>query len=89
MNIDVGEAVSSQPAVSSASVIAVGFDFARRLGVVPGPVVVELPRITALFSLIGTQFGGDGQTTFGLPDLRGRAALGIGPGTGLQPYVLR
>ena len=41
-----------------------------------------------LFNLIGTTFGGNGQTTFGLPDLRGRAALGVGQGPGLGQYVL-
>lgn len=35
---------------------------------------------TALFSLLGTTFGGNGQTTFGLPDLRGRVAIGTGTG---------
>lgn len=34
----------------------------------------------ALFSLLGTMYGGDGRTTFGLPDLRGRVALGAGSG---------
>jgi microcystin-dependent protein len=34
----------------------------------------------ALFSLIGTNFGGNGQTTFALPDLRGRAPIHVGPG---------
>ncbi len=38
----------------------------------------------ALFSLIGTIYGGDGRTTFGLPDLRGRAAMGEGSGPGLS-----
>ena len=38
---------------------------------------------TALFSLLGTTYGGDGQTTFGLPDLRGREAIGTGQGPGL------
>jgi microcystin-dependent protein len=37
----------------------------------------------ALFSLIGTTYGGDGQTTFGIPDLRGRTAVGTGTGPGL------
>ena len=41
-----------------------------------------------LFQVIGTTFGGNGQTTFGLPDLRGRAALGVGQGPGLGSYVL-
>ncbi|MFA0964665.1 phage tail protein [Roseivirga sp. BDSF3-8] len=39
---------------------------------------------TALFSLIGTTYGGDGRTTFALPDLRGRAIVGQGDGPGLS-----
>ena len=42
----------------------------------------------ALFSLLGTTYGGNGQTTFALPDLRGRAALGFGQGSGLSDYFL-
>ncbi len=38
---------------------------------------------SALFSLVGTTYGGDGRTTFGLPDLRGRIAVGSGQGPGL------
>ena len=40
---------------------------------------------TALFSLLGTQYGGDGRTTFNLPDLRGRSAMHFGSGPGLTP----
>jgi microcystin-dependent protein len=40
----------------------------------------------ALFSLLGTTYGGNGTTTFGLPDLRGRVVLGVGSGPGLSPY---
>lgn len=43
---------------------------------------------TALFSLMGTTYGGNGISTFGLPDLRGRAPIGQGQGPGLNPYVL-
>jgi len=41
-----------------------------------------------LFKLLGTTYGGDGETTFGLPDLRGRVALGAGAGAGLSSYNL-
>lgn len=41
---------------------------------------------TALFSILGTTYGGDGRTTFGLPDLRERTAIGLGQGTGLSNY---
>lgn len=42
----------------------------------------------ALFSLIGTTYGGDGQTTFALPDLRGRVPVGTGQGAGLSSVSL-
>ena len=43
---------------------------------------------TALFSILGTTYGGDGRTTFGLPDLRGRVAIHPGNGPGLPNYRL-
>ena len=42
----------------------------------------------ALFSLLGTTYGGDGRTTFALPDLRGRVAVQQGHGPGLSDYRL-
>jgi microcystin-dependent protein len=42
----------------------------------------------ALFSLLGTTYGGNGQTTFALPDLRGRVPMHAGDGPGLTPRVL-
>ncbi len=42
----------------------------------------------ALFSLLGTIYGGDGRTTFGLPDMRGRLAMHAGSGPGLSPRRL-
>lgn len=42
----------------------------------------------ALFSLLGTIYGGDGRTTFGLPDLRGRIPIHAGSGPGLSPRKL-
>jgi microcystin-dependent protein len=41
-----------------------------------------------LFALIGTMYGGDGQTTFGLPDLRSRVPVGTGQGAGLSSYTI-
>lgn len=43
---------------------------------------------TALFALVGTTYGGDGQNTFGLPDLRSRVPIHTGQGPGLSNYVL-
>ncbi len=42
----------------------------------------------ALFSLLGTIYGGDGRTTFGLPDMRGRIPIHAGTGPGLSPRQL-
>ncbi|TME00759.1 MAG: phage tail protein [Chloroflexi bacterium] len=50
--------------------------------------LLPIAQNTALFSLIGTTFGGDGQTTFALPDLRGRVPISSGQGPGLQNYDL-
>jgi microcystin-dependent protein len=41
-----------------------------------------------LYALLGILYGGDGTTTFGVPDLRGRVPIGAGQGTGLQNYAL-
>ncbi|ACU63283.1 phage tail protein [Chitinophaga pinensis] len=49
--------------------------------------IMSIAQNTALFSLLGTTYGGNGQTTFALPDLRGRAPIGVGQGPGLQPYA--
>lgn len=48
--------------------------------------LVPIANNDALFSLIGTTYGGDGQTTFALPDLRGRAPVHQGQGPGLSSY---
>lgn len=48
----------------------------------------SIAQNTALFSILGTTFGGDGHTTFALPDLRGRAAVGTGQGPGLSDWEL-
>lgn len=50
--------------------------------------IMGIAQNTALFSLLGTTYGGNGQTTFALPDLRGRAPIGTGQGPGLPSYVL-
>ncbi len=50
--------------------------------------LLPISQYTALFSLLGVQFGGDGRTNFALPDLRGRAPIDQGQGPGLTPYVV-
>lgn len=50
--------------------------------------VVSVNTYQALFAVLGTTYGGDGVTTFGLPDLRGRVPIGAGSGPGLTPRAL-
>ncbi|TPW18541.1 MAG: Tail collar domain-containing protein [Halothiobacillaceae bacterium] len=50
--------------------------------------LLPIAQNTALFSLLGTTYGGNGQTTFALPDLRGRVPLSSGQGPGLSNYAL-
>jgi microcystin-dependent protein len=50
--------------------------------------LLSINQNPALFSLLGTTFGGDGRTTFGLPDLRGRTAIGPRSGPGLTDHRL-
>lgn len=47
--------------------------------------ILQIAQYSALFALIGATFGGNGQTTFALPNLQGRAALDVGAGPGLTP----
>ena len=50
--------------------------------------LLSIAENDALYTLLGTSFGGDGQVTFGLPDLRGRVPLGAGTGTDTIPYAV-
>lgn len=50
--------------------------------------ILSIAQNTALFSLLGTTYGGNGQTTFALPDLRGRVPVGAGQGPGLPSVNL-
>ena len=64
----------------------VGFNFAPRNWALCNGQLLAISQNTALFSLLGTTYGGNGQTTFALPDLRGRAIVHAGQGPGLSPY---
>lgn len=50
--------------------------------------LLPISEYDALFALIGTTYGGDGQTTFAVPDLRGRVPIHQGTGPGLSTYVI-
>jgi microcystin-dependent protein len=64
---------------------AFGFNFAPRGWATCDGQLMSISENTALFSLLGTTYGGDGRTTFALPDLRGRTMLHQGSGPGLSP----
>ena len=57
-------------------------------GSTAGGQILSIAQNQALFSLLGTTYGGDGQTTFALPDLRGRVPISQGQGPGLSNYSL-
>jgi len=61
----------------------VGFNFAPAGWALCDGSLLRIANNTALFSLLGTTYGGDGVTTFALPDLRGRLPVGVGQGAGL------
>jgi microcystin-dependent protein len=50
--------------------------------------LLSISQNSALFSLLGTQFGGNGTSNFGLPNLQGNVAVNAGNGAGLTPYVI-
>lgn len=65
-----------------------GGNFAPRGWALCNGQLLSISQNTALFSLLGTNFGGDGRVTFGLPDLRGAAPMNYGSGPGLTPRVI-
>ncbi len=65
-----------------------GWNFCPRSTTPAAGQLLAVQQYTALFSLYGTTYGGDGRTTFGLPDLRGRTAVAQGQGPGLSRQVL-
>jgi microcystin-dependent protein len=62
----------------------VGFNFAPRGYAMCQGQLLSIAQNTALFSLLGTLYGGNGQTTFGVPDYRSRSPVGMGQGPGLS-----
>lgn len=74
-------AADSDPNI--ADIMIVGFNFCPRGWAEAAGQLLPVSSNLALFSLLGTIYGGDGRTTFALPDLRSRVALGIGNGPGL------
>jgi microcystin-dependent protein len=69
-------------------ILMVSFNFAPQGWAICEGQILPIDQYTALFSLIGTTYGGDGVTNFALPDLRGRLPIHQGQGPGLQNYVI-
>lgn len=61
-----------------------GFNFAPRGWAACDGALLPISQNTALFSLVGTFYGGDGRSTFGLPNLKSSLAIGVGQGPGLS-----
>ena len=71
-----------------AGIVLFGGNFAPRGWAFCNGQLLSIAQNSALFSLLGTTYGGDGQTTFAFPDLRGRVPIHPGQGPGLSPHTL-
>src|SRR6186713_1973845 len=67
-------------------IVIFGGNFAPRGWAMCNGQILSISQNTALFSLLGTTYGGNGQTTFALPDLRGRVPMAFGQSPGGSPY---
>ncbi len=76
---------STEPMLGSVCLVA--YNFCPRGYASAEGQLLSIAQNQALFALLGTQFGGNGQTTFALPDLRGRTPIGRGTGPGLGPVT--
>lgn len=68
-------------------IMQVGFNYAPVGWLACNGQLISIAQNSAMFALLGTTFGGNGQTTFGIPDARGRAFKGVGQGPGTSNYV--
>ena len=71
-----------------AQILMFAGNFAPRNWVFCDGQLLAIAQNTALFSLLGTTYGGDGRTTFGIPEMRGRVPMHKGNGPGLTPRTL-
>ena len=82
----ISDAIFSEPLIGEITMFA--GNFAPRGWAFCNGQLLAISSNTALFSILGTTYGGDGRTTFGLPDLRGRVAIHAGQGGGLPDVRL-
>ncbi|WP_428223269.1 phage tail protein [Flavobacterium sp.] len=78
--------MSTEPFIGEIKIL--GFNFAPRGYAFCQGQIMSIAQNTALFSLLGTMYGGNGQTTFALPDLQGRMPIGQGQGPGLNNFTM-
>lgn len=78
--------MSTEPFIGEVKIL--GFNFAPLGYMTCSGQTLSIASNTALFSLLGTTYGGNGQTTFNLPDLQGRMPIGQGQGPGLPFYSM-
>lgn len=78
--------MSTEPFIGEVKIFA--FDFAPKMYALCYGQIISISSNTALFSLLGTTYGGNGQTTFALPDLRGRFPISQGNGAGLPSHTI-
>jgi microcystin-dependent protein len=78
--------MSTEPFLGQIKVF--GFNFNPRGHALCNGQLLSISQNTALFSLLGTTYGGNGQTTFGLPNLQGRIPVNQGQGPGLPPFIM-
>jgi len=71
-----------------ATIMLFAADFAPKYWALCSGQLLPINQNQALFSLLGTTYGGDGRTTFALPDFRGRTAIGAGQGAGRSNFEL-
>jgi microcystin-dependent protein len=76
----------SEPFVGQIQIV--GFNFPPVGWATCNGQLMPISQNTALFSLLGTQFGGDGKSTFALPNLQGAVPVCQGQGAGLSPFVI-
>jgi microcystin-dependent protein len=69
-------------------ILLIAWDWAPRGWALCHGQLLSIPQNSALYSLLGTTYGGDGRNSFALPDLRGRAPIHQGVGTNLSPRTM-
>lgn len=78
--------MSTEPFIGEVKLL--GFSFAPKGYTTCQGQILSISTNTALFALLGTIYGGNGQTTFAVPDLQGRVPIGQGQGPGLPSYSM-